>query len=84
MDNLVIDNLTDNPLEAKINLMIQNKGIYLRAFVRDETVFLSGEVQELQIKKEITRLVEQFPGIRFITNHIRVRLPDASPTIEHF
>jgi osmotically-inducible protein OsmY len=84
MENLRSDNLIDSPLEEKINSAIQGKGHYLHAFTRDEDVHLSGEVDHPNTKREIAVLVEKFPGIRFITNHIRIKLPEERRSIEHF
>ncbi len=84
MENLRSDNLIEGPLEEKINSMIQGKGEHLHAIVRNEDVFLSGEVAHPQTKKEIACLVEKFPGIRMITNHIRIKLPEERRRVEHF
>ena len=84
MENLRSDNLIDNPLEERINSAIQLKGDHLHAIVRDEDVYLSGEVGSHAVKKEISSLVESFPGIRFITNHIRIKLPEERRRVEHF
>ncbi len=84
MENLRSDNLIDSPLEERINSAIQLKGDHLRAIIRDEDVHLSGEVSCSADKKEITSLVESFPGIRFITNHIRIKLPEERRRVEHF
>ena len=84
MENLRSDNLIDGPLEEKINSAIQLKGDHLHAFVRDEDVHLSGEVSSHATKEEISSLVESLPGIRFITNHIRIKLPEERRRVEHF
>jgi hypothetical protein len=84
MENLRSDNLMDSPLEERINSAIQLKGDHLHAFIRDEDVYLSGEVNCRADKKEISALVESFPGIRFITNHIRIKLPEERRRVEHF
>ena len=84
MENLRSDNLIDNPLEEKINSVIQGKGDHLHAFTRDEDVYLSGEVSCQAAKQEISGLVKSFPGIRRITNHIRLKLPEERRHVEHF
>jgi len=84
MENLRSDNLIDNPLEEIINSAIKAKGNHLHAFIRDEDVYLSGEVVYPETKRDIAILVEKFPGIRMITNHIRIKLPDEKRYVEHF
>jgi len=84
MENLRSDNLIDTPLEEKINSAIKTKGDHLHAFIRDEDVYLSGEVLHPETKKDIAVLVEKFPGIRMITNHIRIKLPEEKRHVEHF
>lgn len=84
MENLRSDNLIDGPLEEKINSAIQSKGDHLHAIVRDEDVYLSGEVSCRATKEEISHLVKSFPGIRIITNHIRIKLPEERRRVEHF
>jgi osmotically-inducible protein OsmY len=78
----------ENPVEAllekMINTAIQGKGDHLHAVVRNEDVFLSGEVARRETKKDIACLVEKFPGVRMITNHIRLKLPEEKSRVEHF
>ena len=57
MENLRSDNLIDNPLEEKLNFVIQGKGDHLHAFTRDEDVYLTGEVSCHATKEEISSLV---------------------------
>jgi hypothetical protein len=84
MENPRSDNLIDNPLEARLNSVIRGKGDHLHAFTRDEYVYLTGEVSCHAAKEEISCLVKSFPGIRFITNHIRLKLPEERRRVEHF
>jgi osmotically-inducible protein OsmY len=84
MENLRSDNLIDNPLEEKINSVIQGKGDHLHAIMRDKDVHLSGDVSCRAAKEEISGLVKNFPGIRIITNHIRIKLPEERRHVEHF
>ena len=84
MENLRSDNLIDNPLEEKLISVIQDKGDHLHAFTRDADVYLSGDVSCRATKEEISCLVKSFPGIRRITNHIRLKLPEERRPVEHF
>ncbi len=84
MGHLRSDNLMDNPLEEKMNSVIQEKGDHLYAFTRGEDVYLSGEVSCRAVKEEISYLIKIFPGIRIVTNHIRLKLPEERRRIEHF
>jgi osmotically-inducible protein OsmY len=84
MENLRSDNLIDSPLEEKLNSVIKGKGDHLHAIVRDEDVHLSGEVSCRAEKEAISSLVKSFPGIRMITNHIRLKLPEERRHVEHF
>jgi len=84
MENLRSDNLIENPMEEKINNAIEGKGDHLLAFVREEDVYLTGEVNRPETKEEIAGLVKSFPGVRFITNHIRIKLPEERRRVEHF
>ncbi|HXL72085.1 MAG TPA: BON domain-containing protein [bacterium] len=84
MENLRSNNLIEGPLEEKINSAIKGKGDHLHAFVRDEVVYLSGEVAYHKTKEEISSLVKKIPGIRMITNHIRIKLPEERRRVEHF
>ena len=84
MENLRSDNLIESPLEEAINSAIQKKGEHLHAIVREDDVHLSGEVARLETKREIAGLVKKFPEVRFITNHIKVKLPDERRRVEHF
>ncbi|HTA75979.1 MAG TPA: BON domain-containing protein [bacterium] len=84
MENLRSDNLIENPLEEQINSAIEGKGAHLHAFARDEDVHLTGEVNRPETKEEIAGLVRSFPGVRFITNHIRIKLPEERRRVEHF
>jgi len=84
MENQKSDNLIESPLEEAINSAIKEKGEHLRAIVRDEDVHLTGEVAHREIKREIAALVEKFPGVQMITNHIRLKLPEERRRVEHF
>jgi len=84
MENLKSDNLIESPLEEAINSAIQTKGEHLHAILRVDDVHLSGEVTRLEAKREIAGLVKEFPGVRFITNHIKVKLPEERRRVEHF
>ena len=84
MENRGSDNLSNSPLEKEINSAIRQKGDHLLAIVRDEDVFLSGEVANPETKRDIACLVQKFPGIRMITNHIRIKLPEERRRVEHF
>jgi hypothetical protein len=84
MENLRSNKLIESPLEEQINSAIEGKGEHLHAFVRDEDVHLTGEVPRSETKEEIFCLVKNLPGVRFITNHIRIQLPEERRRVEHF
>jgi osmotically-inducible protein OsmY len=84
METQKTHNLIESQLEEMINSAIQPKGEHLHAIVRDEAVHLTGEVDRRETKREIACLVEKFPGVQMITNHIRVKLPEERRRVEHF
>lgn len=58
------------------------KGIYV--VVKNGYVNLSGFVDRMEVKGRIGSWVAQLPGVRMVTNHLRVRSGNEAAETAHF
>ena len=74
------------PLEEAVKRSLAGeglgKGIYV--VVKNGYVNLAGIVDQIEMKGRIGSWVAQLPGVRMVTNHLRVRSEKEPPEMAHF
>jgi len=85
MKALRTPDMTDVQMEEDIHrkLIALGKKFWIQVIARDGYVHLFGFVDGFQQKKEITGIVESFPGVRIVTDHLRIELMEMGAEI-HF
>lgn len=79
-------NADESPLEEKIHQALLEKGkkSWFYVIARNGYVHLFGFVDALKEKWEIGDIVESIPGVRIVTNHLRLELCEQSGSEIHF
>jgi osmotically-inducible protein OsmY len=72
MDEQVAFSSTDIGLEEDIYEAIQSEGRDIFVVVKDGIVHLSGDADDFSMKRNIYSLVQRFPGVLNVIDHIRV------------
>jgi hypothetical protein len=62
----------DAALENDVCRAIRPKGDHIHVVVKNGDVNLSGDAPDFDTKKNIFSTVENFPGVGYVVNHIRV------------
>lgn len=74
------------PLEEDVRRSLANEGLEKGVFVvaKNGYVNLAGIVDRLEVKDRIGSRVAQLPGVRLVTNHLRVRSGMEAAETAHF
>ena len=77
---------TDSQMEKEISrsLLENGKSSWIQVIARDGYINLFGFVDGPKEKREITDIVQSFPGVRVVTNHLRIKLWEEKRVGIHF